>query len=130
MKQIILIFFLTLFSFVCKAQTYTIIKKDSSKFILNPFNFYLFKDAKNNSISLPNYIFDMRKISPQFDLFHDSLYIRQVFYDDLFYTGDKRYFVYNLHHYVNDPLRPYGNYKSALFLGTLNYLILLFDKEK
>ncbi len=56
MKIIVMIFFITMFSIACQSQTDTIIKKDSLKFILNPFYFYSFKNIKNKAL-LTKYIF-------------------------------------------------------------------------
>ena len=131
MRKIIIIFLATIFSFFCRSQTDTVIKKDSSKFILNPFYYYSFKDIKNNNYILPsNYTFDLKKMSSPFDLYHDSIYIREVFYNTYFPTDNKMLFIYNKHYYYfSDPLKPYsGDLGGALVFGALNYLMLLFDK--
>jgi len=131
MKIKILIVFVIMLSFICQAQTDTITKRNSSKQIFTPNNFYAFKDTKNNSILFSNYTFDLKKISSPFDLFHDSLYIREVFYNNLFSTENEMLFVYNNHfYYIKDPLEPYGGgLGSTLVFGSLNYLIHLFENK-
>ena len=108
-----------MFSFVCQAQTDTILKKDSSKFILSPYNFSSFKVPKNDYIHALNYSFE-QDMSSRFTLYYDSLYKKLVFYDN-----------YKLEYFFYDSnLSPYNNFKSALIGGSLNYLFLLFDKKK
>ncbi len=69
-------------------------------------------------------------MSSPFDLYHDPIYIREVFYNTYFPTDNKMLFIYNKHfYYFKDPLQPYGGgFGGALVFGALNYLMLLFDK--
>ena len=120
MKKLILISLVTVLSIACYAQTDNIVKKDSSKFIIKPFNYYSFTSKENNPLIFSNYTSNYIKTSSRFVLFHDSLYSSSKLYDN--YRHE--YFLMN-----NDPLCPYHNFKTALAAGTLNYLFLLFDKK-
>jgi len=130
MRKIVMILFVSTISFVCQAQIDTIIKKDTSIRILKP---YSFKDIKNNPLSFSNYTDNLKKISSPFDLYHDSLYIREAYYNSLLPNDNKMLFIYDKHFfYFNNPLQPYGyggGIGKALGFGALNYLILLFDKK-
>lgn len=106
-----------MFSFVCQAQRDTILKKDSSKFILSPYNFSSFKVPKNDYIPALNYSFE-QDMSSRFTLYYDSLYRRVALYDN-----------YKHEYYSKDPLCPYRNFKSALVGGSVSYLFLLFDNK-
>lgn len=63
-------------------------------------------------------------------LFYDSIYYRKVQLDNALspFNSNRRYFVYDLKHNVQNPIQPYGTIRSALACGTVNYLIYLTRK--
>lgn len=128
MKKIILILFVFSSSIVCVSQSLNTSNNNSIKGL--PTNiFCLNKGFENNSRQITGYIFNLKIMSPQNGLFYDPQYYQQVYFDNILNSNNKKYFVYNLHHYVNDPIRPYGSSKSTLLCGALNYLILLCEKK-
>ena len=119
-----------MFSFICRAQTDTIIKKDTSKFILKPFNPYLFNVVNNSSPNIFSHNYSLKNTSTLFDLRYESQYIRQFYYNNFINSDNKMLFIYKHHfYYVKDPVHPYGMGRNALFLGSLNYLFLLFARK-
>ena len=63
-------------------------------------------------------------------LYYDPAYYRKVQLDNALspFNSNRRYFVYDLKHPIQNPIQPYGNNRSALLCGTLNYLIYLAKK--
>lgn len=119
MEKILILFFVTMFSFVCFSQTNTSIKSESSKLILKPINFNSFDVPKNNSIPSLNYSFKPNSTTKRFSFYYFQTSPRLVMYDN-----------YKHQYFFNDPFCPYSEISSALIGGTLNYLFLLFDKKK
>jgi len=118
MKKIVILLFVSMFSFVCFSQTNTSIKSESSKLIVKPINFNSFEVPENNSIPSINYSF-VPNNTKRFSFYYFQTSPRLVMYDN-----------YKHQYYFNDPLTPYSEISSALIGGTLNYLFLLFDKKK
>jgi hypothetical protein len=116
MKQILFLILVTMFSFICTAQTNKIAQKDSSAFTLQPFQYYFFKGSVNNPTIFSDYAFDFRNTS-RFTLYKGSTSL--VLYDN-----------FKHEYFLNDPLQPYSNFQSALLGGSLNYLFRLMDKKK
>lgn len=112
MKQITIIFFVIFLSCVCNAQSNNDLIKDSSKFFLNTFKFNLPNKTLNNNLNVPSFDF---KSPTRFTLYNDTLNKYQILYDNY------------RHEYK--PIQPYGNFGSALLGGTLNCLIMLFEKK-
>lgn len=119
MIKIVLILFVTMFSLICQSQTDSIIKKDSSKFILTPSDFYSFKIPENNFVPALNYSSKPKNCSSRYSLYYDSLNTQLYIYDNCI----KKYFYYG-------SIYPYHSIGSSLIDGTLNYLFLLFDKKR
>lgn len=69
-------------------------------------------------IKLPNYTLDLNN-NCRFALLQNSTDKRLVLYDRI----KKEY-------WQNDPLRPYSTMENTLILGSVNYLLLLFDKKE
>ena len=130
MKKINLALFIILFAFVCHAQKDTTMNRDTSTLTLPHFNLYSFNQPKNlNNTLIPHFSFEIRKMSPQFDLFYDSLYIRQVLFNDFPYSDYNKYYDHSMNGYINNPIAPYGNFESAVLCGSINYLIFLLEKK-
>lgn len=111
MRNVLIFLFAAMFSFICHAQTVTIIKKDSSTFILKPYNFYLYGIHENNSVPILNYSFEFLNKQSRFTVFNNMTIYDKYRHEYLF---------------INKP----PNFQSALLGGTLYYLTLLFDKKK
>jgi hypothetical protein len=119
MKKIVIILFVSMFSFVCFSQTNTSIKSESPKLIVKPINFNSFEVPRNYTIPALNYSFMQQNSTKRFSFYYFQTSPRLVMYDN-----------YKHQYYFNDPLCPYSEISSALIGGTLNYLFLLFDKKK
>jgi hypothetical protein len=107
-----------MFSFVCSAQTSSIIKKDSSKYIFNSYNLFSFNSNENKPIPALNYAFKMDNKLPSFISINSS-HIPQYTYDN----SKHEYF-------LSDPVYPYHSFGSSLLNGSLNYLFLLIENNK
>lgn len=131
MKTFIFSTFVICFAFSCKAQTYNYLTNDTSKQILTRQNFCSIKyTRKHTSYLIPNYSIEMRKMSPLFDLYYDSLYIRQVLFNDFSKVDYKGFYDYKSRSYIYDPIAPYGgDFGSTLIIGSINYLIMLLEKR-
>lgn len=118
---------LTIFCFTGHAQTIANSGKDPFN-LSNIFNKnYFLKDTAQHFLSPLNFKVNPKMILACNALAYDPGYSQQVYFDNRF-NSNKRYFVYDLNHYVDNPLTPYGNDKSALFWGVLNYLFYFIDK--
>jgi hypothetical protein len=129
-RKIVMILFVIMFSFACYAQTDDVIKRDSSKFILNPSNFYSFKVLGNPSIPALSYSF-LHDNSSSYILYYDSFKNHQLFYNDKPKKVISVFPLYPYNDYKSElhPLYPYHNFQSALICGSLNYLLLLFSQH-
>ena len=117
-----------MYSIVCNSQTDTIIKIDSSKFILKPLYLNSFNTGNNSSLNIFSHNYSLKNTSTLYDLQYDSQYIRQEYYNNFIRSDNYKIFIYNHHfYYVKDPVQPYGSWRNTLFLGTLNYLRLLIN---
>ncbi len=119
MRPVIFILCMTVFSYVGYNQTDIVARKDSSYVILKSFNLRSLNETKYNSVKFPDYTFGFKNTSSRFTLFHDSLFVNRMLYDN-----------YRHEYFYNDPLQPYGNFQSAIVGGTLNYLFLLINKKR
>ena len=119
MKKIVIIFFATMFSFVCFSQTTNSINKSRAELIVKPINFNSFNVDRNYTIPVINYSFMPNNATKRFSFYYYETSPRLVMYDN-----------YKHQYFFNDPLTPYSEISSALIGGTLNYLFLLFDKKK
>ena len=112
MKWIVIIS-LSLISIFCKAQTDTIIKRDSLKFNIIPLNFYSLTEPKDYFIPSMNYS-NVPYTTSRFTYYYSTQY-GSMFYDNI------------KHEYYS--VNGYGNVGGALVFGTLRYLFLLFDNR-
>jgi hypothetical protein len=123
MKLIILIIFMNLITLFCYSQTNTILKKDSTKFFLNQYDYHLFKIHDNNFVPAINYSFGQNNYYhlSRFTLYHDTIYNKCELFDN-YRNKDYSEYLY----YSNDNI-----YSSTMHIGAgaLNYLILLFEKN-
>jgi hypothetical protein len=118
MKQIFILVFVTMFSIVCHAQKDTFESNRSSAFILMPLNINSFQETNKSFIPENNYSLENNINPKRFTLYFNSYNTSAVLFDN----NKHRYF-------VNNPLHPYHDYRSALLCGSLNYLFLLFEKK-
>ncbi|MEI7595519.1 MAG: hypothetical protein WCK02_07220 [Bacteroidota bacterium] len=116
MKTIILLVFACVFSLACQAQCCPS-KQGCTKSIMKPLSLNSLQKVEINTIKLPNYTLNINK-SSRFTLFHDTIERKLVLYDNC-----KKVY------WQNDPIRPYNTVENTLVLGSINYLILLFDKK-
>ena len=116
MKSTILLAFVFLFSLACKAQCCPS-KQGCTKTIVKPLSLNSLQKVEIKTVKLPNYTLNINS-SSRFTLFHDSIEHKLVLYDNC-----KKVY------WQNDPIRPYSTVENTLILGSLNYLILLFDKK-
>jgi len=127
MKTVFFVIFI-ITSFLCKAQSDSAIDNDYYKRIFAAYNIKSIKQLKNNT-NIPSIrSLELRKI-PEYDLFYDSLYIRQVLFNDFPNSEYNKFYDYNINRYINNPVAPYGNFESALICGSINYLIFLLEKK-
>lgn len=115
MKYLILILITISFSFFSNAQKENIIKKDSSKLVLNSFRLNYVQQTHNNNLF---YSFNFNN-SSRFTIYSNSFNSKNVLYDD-----------YRNEYINNDALQPYSNFGSAIIGGYINYLIVLLEKKK
>jgi len=101
MKKIVMIFFVTMFSFACYSQKNIILKNDSTKLILKPFNFYSTCNIKD-SVLLFNNAFNTRKRISSFDLYYATIHEVQTPF-------------YSFYNYRNNSifLKDYNNYNIS-----------------
>src|SRR5271157_3842758 len=109
MKKITILLFVIMFSFVCKAQTNTIIRKDSLKFSITPLSFYSIKLTDDYFVPLINY-----SIIPM-----TSAHLQYVCGNQY---GSWLYDNYNHEFYT---LNSKGHFNGAVANGILYYLMLL-----
>ena len=114
----LLVIVVLIFSFISKAQVTTFHSKDSIKYVIKPFSYY----SNQNKIN---------KVVPEMDLSlnrYQSIY-RYTLYNDTLHQKWMLYDNYRHEYFYNDPITPYGSFRKALVLGTLNYLFRAFDNK-
>jgi hypothetical protein len=127
MKNIIL-FVVIIFPFVCQSQTDTVLKMDSSKFVLTFNDFHSSQDTKDN---LSYISFDWRKMSSPGNFFQDPVSVRRMLLNRFDPTYETM-FIYNDHsYYFDNPFQPYGrnDIPSVLILGALDYFFQWLDEK-
>ena len=133
MQKSLLTSLIVIFSAFCNAQTSTFSKPDTAKLITKPFNFITFNEIKHNKIPLSNYTFKNRIILSPFNIYHDSLYLKNSRFNPFYNHENKTFLISNKYYYdVNNPLAPFGGrcFGCAIVEGSLTYLFLLLQKDK
>ena len=132
MHKSLLTYLILTLSLFCQAQTNSFSKPDTAKLITKPFNFITFNEIKHNKIPLSNYTFKNRIILSPFNIYHDSLYIKNSRFNLFFNSANTTFLISNKYYYdVNNPLAPNGKcFGCAIIQGSLNYLFLLIAKDK
>lgn len=130
LKSLLTYLFLVL-SLFCYAQTNLFLKHDTSNIIVKPFNFLTVNELSNKKVPLSNYTFKNRIILSPFNIYHDSLYIKNSRFNPFYNSENKMFLISNKYYYdVNNPLAPFGRcFECAVVAGSLNYLFLLFKKD-
>lgn len=113
MRQIILIFFVIIYSINCYAQTENSINKDSSNILLSTFKFKPYDITLNQNLNVPSFNF---KSPTRFTLYQNSISNYYILYDS--YRNEYK------------SIQPYHNFGSALLGGAINSIIMLFEKKK
>ncbi|OFX49058.1 MAG: hypothetical protein A2046_14795 [Bacteroidetes bacterium GWA2_30_7] len=131
-QEIILTYFIAMFAFVSQAQTSLFAKPDTAKLIVKQLSFYTYNENNENIIPLSNYTFNNRILLSPFNIYHDSLYIKNSRFNHFYNSENKLMLISNKYYYdVNNPLAPFGRcFGCAIAAGSLNYLFLLFKKNK
>lgn len=119
-------------SLFCQAQTSTFLKSYTLSLLLKSINFSTYNNHGINKIPLSNYTFKNRIILSPFNIYHDSLYIKNSRFNPFYNSENITFLMSNKYYYdVNNPLAPHGKcFGCAIVQGSLNYLFLLFEKDK
>lgn len=128
LKSTIMILLLSAVCFAVRAQTIVNSGNDAINFRHTANKNYFLKDTTQHLLSTAAFKPNQKMMLANYALAYDTDYARHVMFDTRFDSDNKKYFVYDLKHSVDNPLQPYGNSGSALLCGTLNYLFYLIDK--
>ena len=118
MKIIIKIFFIILFPLVCNAQNTDTAKNDSSKLIIQPYDFYSNITIKD-SASLFNHDFNSAKTISLFNTSYNSTNNAQIDYYSFYHCTDNSIFKNNYNDYFDSA--PY------VCVGTIHLPSELFE---
>ncbi len=108
MKHLLVICFIS-FSFASVAQPNDSLIRDSTKMLLSTFKF----NKTDINVNVPNFNF---KSTTRFTLYQNTI--------------SNYFLIYDNYRQEYKPIQPYSNFGSALLGGTINSLIMLFEKKK